>query len=90
VPITAPQSHRPTTGLRGWRNCILFGTDFSHAPMPVGARSRQYVTSDAQRASIDRGAVEKLVPRRRAVSARITFDVVVLGRAYIGPTNTIV
>jgi len=46
---------------------VLFGTDWPHAPPPVGAAFTRmyeaYAMSDAQRASIDRGAAEKLLPR---------------------------
>ncbi len=46
---------------------ILFGTDFPHAPVQVGAAFTSmyeaYSMSDAQRASIDRGAAERLFPR---------------------------
>jgi len=46
---------------------ILFGTDFPHAPVQVGAAFTSmyeaYSMSDTQRASIDRGAAEQLFPR---------------------------
>ncbi len=46
---------------------ILFGTDFPHAPTRVGAAFTSmyeaYSMSETQRASIDRGAAERLFPR---------------------------
>jgi len=46
---------------------VTFGTDWPHAPPPVGAAFTRmyeaYPIADAQRASIDRGAAEKLFPR---------------------------
>ena len=46
---------------------VLFGTDWPHAPPPVGAMFtgmyEKYEMTAAQRASIDRGAAEKLFPR---------------------------
>src|SRR5262249_16931553 len=46
---------------------VTFGTDWPHAPPRVGAAFTRmyeaYAMTDAQRASIDRGAAEKLFPR---------------------------
>ena len=49
---------------------ILFGTDFPHAPLAVGAAFTSmyeaYAMSDPLRKSIDRGAAEKLFPKLAA------------------------
>jgi 6-methylsalicylate decarboxylase len=46
---------------------VLFGTDWPHAPAPVGAAFTSmyetYAMSDSQRTSIDRSAAEQLFPR---------------------------
>ena len=53
---------------------VLFGTDWPHAPAAVGASFtgmyEQYSMPDEQRASIDRGAAERLFPRFAKRSVR--------------------
>ena len=53
---------------------VFFGSDWPHAPKQVGglfeSMYEQYSLSEAQRASIDRGAAEKLFPRLATVSGR--------------------